>query len=64
MCRRSLSRGLLLPHRRLSSAGLRVFLIAERLFPLSEASQVFERALQGHTRGKIAMRVEDEKSRG
>ncbi|GHO82633.1 NADP-dependent oxidoreductase [Dictyobacter formicarum] len=34
--------------------------ITERVFPLSEASQAFEQALQGHTRGKIILRVEDD----
>lgn len=38
--------------------------ITERVFPLSEASQAFEQALQGHTRGKIILRVEDEERRG
>ncbi|MBO0777278.1 MAG: NADP-dependent oxidoreductase [Ktedonobacteraceae bacterium] len=39
--------------------------IIERVFPLSEASQAFEQALQGHTRGKIILRVgEDEERRG
>jgi NADPH:quinone reductase-like Zn-dependent oxidoreductase len=37
--------------------------ITERVFPLSEASQAFEQALQGHTRGKIILRVEDEEWR-
>ncbi len=38
--------------------------ITERVFPLSEASQAFEQALQGHTRGKIILRVEDEERKG
>ena len=33
--------------------------IIERVFPLSETSQAFEQALQGHTRGKIILSVED-----
>ncbi|WP_201382641.1 NADP-dependent oxidoreductase [Ktedonobacter sp. SOSP1-52] len=37
--------------------------IIKRVFPLSEASQAFEQALQGHTRGKIILRVEDEERR-
>ncbi len=38
--------------------------IIETVFPLSEARQAFERALGGHTRGKIILRVEDEERRG
>jgi NADPH:quinone reductase-like Zn-dependent oxidoreductase len=34
--------------------------IIERVFPLREASQAFEQALQGHTRGKIILRVVEE----
>ncbi|GHO71485.1 NADPH:quinone reductase [Ktedonobacter sp. SOSP1-52] len=37
--------------------------IIKRVFPLSEASQAFEQALQGHTRGKIILRIEDEERR-
>ena len=32
--------------------------VIETVFPLSEARQAFERALSGHTRGKIILRVE------
>ena len=32
--------------------------VIETVFPLSEACQAFERALSGHTRGKIILRVE------
>ena len=31
--------------------------VIETVFPLSEARQAFERALSGHTRGKIILRV-------
>ena len=34
--------------------------IIERVCPLREASQAFEQALQGHTRGKIILRVGEE----
>jgi NADPH:quinone reductase-like Zn-dependent oxidoreductase len=37
--------------------------ITERVFPLREACQAFEQALQGHTRGKIILRVADEERR-
>lgn len=35
--------------------------IVERVFPLSEARQAYEQGARGHTRGKIVLRVVDER---
>jgi NADPH:quinone reductase-like Zn-dependent oxidoreductase len=36
--------------------------IIEAVFPLSQARQAYEKAMKGHERGKVVLRVADERS--